>query len=219
MFFLTASDHMLNLSPSTQFLVLAGLTLAGLAYALRHTSYHVVSLVLRGLSALFYRVRVVDAQNLPATGGALVICNHVSYIDALILQVALTRRARFLAFTGSMPPVWLRVALRAAGVQLVEHRRARAAVKRAVDLLRAGELVCVFPEVQISRSGVVMEIRRDLELIAHAAKVPVVPVFLDRLWSRMFSFSGSEVFLEAASSPSALSGDGDHRAAAAGRAD
>ncbi len=193
-FFLAASDHVLDLTPSTQFLALAGLTLAGLVYALRHTAHQLVSLVLRGLSALFYRVRVVDAQNLPATGGALVICNHVSYIDALILQVALTRRARFLAFTGPMPPVWLRIALRATGVQLVEHRRARAAVKRAVDLLRAGHLVCVFPEVQISRSGVVMEIRRDFELIAHAAKVPVVPVFLDRLWSRMFSFSGQKYF-------------------------
>jgi acyl-[acyl-carrier-protein]-phospholipid O-acyltransferase/long-chain-fatty-acid--[acyl-carrier-protein] ligase len=193
-FYLIAADRTLDLSPSTQFLLLAGITFAGLVYALRHTSYHLVSLVLRGLSALFYRVRVIGAENLPVTGGALVICNHVSYIDALILQVALPRRAWFLALTGTMPPAWLRVALRATGVRLVGNRRARAAAKRAGDWLKSGDLVCVFPEVNISRSGVVMEIRKDFELIAHTAKVPVVPVFLDRLWSRMFSFSGQKYF-------------------------
>ena len=193
-FFLVASDRMLDLSPANQCLLLAGLTLVGLIYALRHTSYHMVSLVLRGLSALFYRVRVVGAQNLPATGGALVVCNHVSYIDALILQVALPRKAWFLASTAAPPPFWLRIALRATGVRLVEPHRGKAAAKRAREWLRAGDLVCVFPEVEISRSGVVMEIRRDFELIAHLAKVPVVPVFLDRLWSRMFSFSGQKYF-------------------------
>ena len=52
----------------------------------------------------------------------------------------------------------------------------------------------MFPEVQISHSGVVMEIRKDFEMIARAANVPVVPVFLDRLWSRMFAFSGQKYF-------------------------
>jgi acyl-[acyl-carrier-protein]-phospholipid O-acyltransferase/long-chain-fatty-acid--[acyl-carrier-protein] ligase len=194
LFVLIAGDRFLDLSPSIKFLLLAGLTLAGLLYALLYTLHHTINLVLRGLSALFYRVRVQGAENLPATGGALVICNHVSYIDALILQVVLPRRTWFVAFTGARPPGWLRLALRATGVRVVGSRRARAASKQAADRLRAGEWVCVFPEVQISRSGVVMEIRKDFESIAHAAKVPVVPVFLDRLWSRMFSFSGQKYF-------------------------
>ena len=192
LFVFVAGDHFLNLGPSTQFLVLAGLTLAGLLFALLHTTHNTVSLILRALSALFYRVRVEGAENLPATGGALIICNHVSYIDALILQVVLPRRTWFVAFTGARPPASMRLALRATGVQVAGSRQARAAAKRAADRLKAGELVCVFPEVQISRSGVVMEIRKDFEAIAHAAKVPVVPVFLDRLWSRMFAFSGQK---------------------------
>ena len=194
LFVLIAADRYLDVSPSIQFMLLAGITLTGLLFALRHTTHNTVSLMLRGMSALFYRVRAQGMENLPATGGALIICNHVSYIDALILQVVLPRRTWFVAFTGARPSAWLRLALRATGVQVVLSRRARAASKQAAERLKAGDLVCVFPEVQISRSGVVMEIRKDFESIAHAARVPVVPVFLDRLWSRMFAFSGQKYF-------------------------
>lgn len=194
LFVLIAGDRFLGLRPSVQFLLLAGVTLAGTLFALRHTAYHAVNLVLRALSALFHRVRVQGAENLPSGVGALIICNHVSYINALILQVAIPRRTWFFAFAGAMPSAWLRLALRATGVRVVSPRRARAASKRAADLLKAGELVCVFPEVQISHSGVVVEIRREFEMIARAANVPVVPVFLDRLWSRMFAFSGQKYF-------------------------
>ncbi|HUJ42042.1 MAG TPA: MFS transporter [Opitutaceae bacterium] len=194
LFVLVASDRLLDLSPANQFFVLAGLTLLMLLYALRHVSNEAVNLALRALSALFYRVRIQGAENLPPLGGGLVICNHVSYIDALILQVASPRRMRFLAFAGSRPSPWLRLAYRATGVRVVGPRRARAAAKQAVEGLRAGELVCVFPEVRISRSGVVLEIRKDLTVIARSAGVPVVPVFLDRLWSPMFSFSGQKYF-------------------------
>ena len=194
LFALLAYDRLFNLSPRLQFFVLAGFTLAGLLYALRHTMHHTISLVLRGLSALFYRIRIKGAENLPPIGGALVICNHVSYIDALILQVVSPRRMRFLAFAGSRPSRWLRLAYRATGVRVVDPRRARAAAKQAVEALKAGDLVCAFPELRISRSGVVMEIRKDLIVIARTAGVPVVPVFLDRLWSPMFSFSGQKYF-------------------------
>jgi acyl-[acyl-carrier-protein]-phospholipid O-acyltransferase/long-chain-fatty-acid--[acyl-carrier-protein] ligase len=194
LFVLTASDRMLNLSPAVQFLLLAGCALVGLLYSLRHVSHHAGNLLLRALSALFYRVRVQGLENLPVAGGAVVICNHVSYIDALILQVACPRRMRFMAFTGLKQLRRLRLASQATGVSVVSPGRAKAAAKRAVEKLKAGELVCIFPEAQISRSGVVMEIRKDLETIAHAAGVPVVPVFLDRTWSPVFSFSGLKYF-------------------------
>jgi acyl-[acyl-carrier-protein]-phospholipid O-acyltransferase/long-chain-fatty-acid--[acyl-carrier-protein] ligase len=194
LFVLAASDRMLNLTPAAQFLLIAGLALGLLVYSLRHVSHNAVHLALRALSALFYRVRVKSVENLPSTGGALVICNHVSYIDALILQVAIPRRTRFMAFSGSRQSWWLRLASRATGVRVVSTRQARAAAKQTVEKLKAGELVCVFPEAHISRSGVVMEIRKEFEVIAHAAGVPVVPVFLDRLWGSMFSFSGQKYF-------------------------
>ncbi|MFA5058929.1 MAG: AMP-binding protein, partial [Opitutaceae bacterium] len=194
LFALLAYDRLFNLRASTQFFVLAGLTLVMLGYSLRHVSYHAVSVVLRAISALFYRVRVQGLENFPPAGGALVICNHVSYIDALILQVVCPRRMHFLAFAGSRLPRWLRFATRATGITVVMPRRSRAAVKRAVERLRAGELVCIFPEGQVNRTGMLMEIHKGFEAVARQAGVPVIPVFLDRKWSPMFSFSGQKYF-------------------------
>ena len=194
LFTLTAADHLLNLTPVGHLYLLAGLTLVMLLYALRHTGHQAVCVVLRTISALFYRVRVHGIEHVPPAGGALVICNHVSYIDAMILQVACPRRVRFLAFADSRQPRWIRFAHRAAGIRMVLPRRSRAAAKQAVDRLRAGELVCIFPEGRINRTGMLMEIRKGFETVARRAGVPVVPVFLDRRWSPMFAFSGQKYF-------------------------
>ena len=193
-FVLVASDSTFDLQPAPQFFMLGGITLAMLAFALRHTSSATGHLALRAASALFYRVRTKALENLPVSGGALVICNHVSYIDALILQVAWPRRTLFITFVGRRPSWWRRLQFRATGITVVAPRHARAAAKQAVEMLKAGELVCIFPEAQVYPSGVVMEIRRDFEAVAHAAGVPVVPVFLDRQWSPMFAFSGQKYF-------------------------
>jgi len=193
-FIVLASNHALDLSPAVQFWVLGGLTLAALVYALRFVSHHVVNFMLRMISAAFYRVRVDGLENLPSTGGALVICNHVSYIDALILNVACPRSLLFMVFTGSNQSWWLRLAWRATGVRAVGPRRARRGVKQAVEHLSSGHLVCIFPEIGISKSGVVLELRKDFEAVARAAGVSVIPVYVDRQWSTMFAFSGQKYF-------------------------
>jgi acyl-[acyl-carrier-protein]-phospholipid O-acyltransferase/long-chain-fatty-acid--[acyl-carrier-protein] ligase len=182
---LTAQQQLLALLVPT---VLVGL------YTTWLLSEKLVRLFIKIVVRLLYRVEVRGLEHLPASGGALVICNHVSYIDALILQVSCARRMRFLSLVGSLPSRWLRLASRATGVQVVMPRRSHGAIKRAVERLRDGELVCIFPEGQINRSGVPMELHKGFESVAHQAGVPVIPVFLDRAWSPMFSFSGQKYF-------------------------
>jgi acyl-[acyl-carrier-protein]-phospholipid O-acyltransferase/long-chain-fatty-acid--[acyl-carrier-protein] ligase len=67
-------------------------------------------------------------------------------------------------------------------------------MRDAVARIRAGEIVCLFPEGELSRSGSLLKLRRGYEIIARQAEAPVVPVWLDRLWGSIFSFKGGRFF-------------------------
>src|SRR5256885_9313074 len=73
-------------------------------------------------------------------------------------------------------------------------RQGRCAIKAATERLAAGEVVCLCPEGQLTRSGTLLRLRRGYELIAQHANAPVVPVWLDRLWGSIFSFQGGRFF-------------------------
>ncbi len=67
-------------------------------------------------------------------------------------------------------------------------------MREAAAKIRAGEIVCLFPEGELSRSGSLLRLRRGYEIIARQAEAPVVPVWLDRLWGSIFSFQGGRFF-------------------------
>jgi acyl-[acyl-carrier-protein]-phospholipid O-acyltransferase/long-chain-fatty-acid--[acyl-carrier-protein] ligase len=145
---------------------------------------------------LAYHVRVIGAEHLPTTGGCLVVCNHLSYSDGLILASHLPRPGRFLVYRRyvDMPVVGL--FMRAAGVIPVaaeDSRRALlASIDAAVEAAKAGEVVVIFPEGKLSRSGQMDVFRSGLERIASRAGVPVVPAHLDGLWGTISSRSAKK---------------------------
>lgn len=147
------------------------------------------------LAALFacvlYRVRSSGAERIPATGGALLIANHLSYVDPIVLQLACPRRIRFVGFHGLRKHWFFDLCLRWSGALLISERRPSDGIKGAIRAVEAGELVCVFPEGHISRTGQLMEIKRGFELIARRARVPVIPAAIDGLWGSIFSFAGN----------------------------
>ena len=143
---------------------------------------------------IFYRVRIVGAGNLPTEGGALLVSNHVSYVDAVLLGVACRRPIHFLAFDAFFKVPVLGSILRLAGAIPISQQRPKEAIARAVALLKEGRIVCIFPEGELTRTGEVMGFKRGFELLARKASVPVVPVHLDSLWGSIFSFSGGRYF-------------------------
>ncbi len=149
------------------------------------------------LTHSLYRVRVAGRENVPAEGGALLVSNHVSFVDGLVLRAAVRRPIRFLmhrdyARRWLRPVAW---ATRAIPVSAQAGPRAlMVALAEAGTAVAQGEVVCVFAEGQISRSGDLLPFARGLERIMQGREAPIVPVFLGGLWGSAFSFSKGRLF-------------------------
>jgi 1-acyl-sn-glycerol-3-phosphate acyltransferase len=156
-------------------------------FLLRFLSWVLVSVV--------YRVRRQGAQRIPETGAALIVSNHVSFVDALVLMAISPRPIRFVMDRAifAMPVLsWLFCQVKAIPItafksdpQLVEH-----AFARVSEELRDGQLVCIFPEGRITDSGELQPFRPGVVRILERDPVPVVPVALQGLWGSFFSRKG-----------------------------
>src|SRR5258708_4111207 len=147
----------------------------------------------RPLVRCFYRVTVRGLENLPA-GGFLLVPNHISWVDALILQLACPRPIRDVIDQEYYHQPILHPILRAIGCIPISKRQSHAAVRVAAEKLNEGEIVCVFPEGELERRGTLLRLQRGYEVIARHAKAPVVPVWLDQLWGSIFSLQGGKYF-------------------------
>ncbi|MBM4003700.1 MAG: MFS transporter [Planctomycetes bacterium] len=148
-------------------------------------------------SMTIYKVRVVGRENVPARGGALLVPNHVSYVDAMLLLLTSSRPIRVIAWAGNFQNRVLGTLGRLFGAILVDPSRPKsivAALREARDAVAAGELVCIFPEGGISRSGQLLAFRPGMLRILEGNSVPVIPVYLDGLWGSIFSFERGRFF-------------------------
>ena len=142
---------------------------------------------------LLYRIRVLNAGRVPAQGGALIVANHLSYMDVIVLQVASPRPIRYVGHEVFLKKNWFfRLVYQLTGTIPVSPLNALETVRRVTLALQAGELVLVFPEGGISRTGQLMKLERGFELMARKAGVPVIPVAHDGLWGSVFSFSDNK---------------------------
>ncbi len=147
----------------------------------------------RLLVRCFYRVNATGLENLP-DGGFLLVPNHISWVDALVLQLACPRPIRYVIDQEYYHKPILHPVLRALGCIPINIRHSHAAVRAAAEKIADGEIVCVFPEGQLERRGVLLRLHRGYELIARHANAQVVPVWLDQLWGSIFSFQGGRFF-------------------------
>lgn len=155
--------------------------------------------LLRGLGSLLgrliYRVHPHFTERLPA-GGFLLLPNHLTWVDAIVLQLATPRPIRFIVFEAIYKLPLLNPVFRCVGAIPISPKRAKDAMRTAIELIEQGEVVCLFPEGELSRSGMLLRLKRGYELIARGAKCPVVPVWLDQLWGSIFSFEGGKYFFK-----------------------
>lgn len=146
-----------------------------------------------GLARLVYRVSATGLEHLPK-GGFLLLPNHITWVDAIVLGLAIPRPIRFIIDEGVYQNRFLHPVLRAVGCIPITARKAKDGMREAIARIQAGEIVCLFPEGELSRSGSLLRLRRGYEIIARQAEAPVVPVWLDQLWGSIFSFQGGRFF-------------------------
>ena len=152
----------------------------------------------RLVSGLFYPLRVRGRENLPRRGGALLVSNHVSFADWLLLTAAARRPVRFLISQEFHDSPWLKPFVSVARVipippGLRPHAVALA-LQRCGDAVRAGDVVCVFAEGGITRTRGLQPFQRGFERIMKNLDAPIVPVALDGVWGSIFSFAGGKFF-------------------------
>jgi len=189
-FYLCAS--VLKLSAPEIFLIVAVATLAATVYLLILLPDALLRFILWCVTNTVYRIRVVGRDNIPAKGGALFVCNHLSFADALLMIASTDRPIRFLMFKDIYESRWIKPfakILRAIPVSSDQRpRELIQSLQAASDAIRAGEVVCIFAEGQITRIGQLLEFQRGFERIMKNVDAPIIPVGLDNVLGSPTSF-------------------------------
>src|SRR5690606_14464168 len=135
-------------------------------------------------------------RHVPDEGPAVLVCNHVSYMDALVLAASIPRPVRFVMYYRIFQIPVMRWIFSAAGaIPIASPKEDLAMMERAFDAIDAalaeGELVLVFPEGRLTRDGAIAPFKSGVERILARRPVPVVPMALRNLWSSMWSRRGA----------------------------
>lgn len=186
--------HYLHVGLQSFFIWTAVMSLGATAYVLWLLPDSLLRLLLWMLTHTLYRLDVAGRERVPARGGALLVPNHVSMADAVLLIAAIDRPVRFLMFKGSYDHPLVKPFGKILGVIPISSdqgpREMIHSLRRATQALEDGELVCIFPEGQMTRIGQMMPFRRGMERIIKGVNVPIIPVNLDGVWGSIFSFAG-----------------------------
>jgi hypothetical protein len=139
-----------------------------------------------------YRIQTTGTSHIPERGAALIVCNHVSYVDALLLMAVSPRPIRFVMdVTIFRTPVMSWLFRQARAIPIASAKVDAAVMERAFEqvseALRDGQLVCIFPEGRITDTGELYPFRPGLTRVLERDPVPVVPVALRGLWGSAFS--------------------------------
>ena len=149
-------------------------------------------LILFFITHTIYRVRVLGRDNFPEKTGALLVCNHMSFVDVALLVASTDRPIRFVMYQGIYDMKLVKpFAKMMKAIPISSELRPRDMIRSlhvASEALRNDEIVCIFAEGQITRTGQLLPFRRGLERIMKGVEVPIIPVNLDGVWGSIFSF-------------------------------
>ena len=148
------------------------------------------------LLELFYGKEVVGLENLPKEGGYVIVSNHISWVDGVLLLWLLPRNVRFLVDGNNFSAGWQRFLSDPFGTIMMtaSPKSIGTALKTAREAVKSGDVVGLFPEGTIARTGQLQTFRPGVTKILKGTDAPVVPVWIDGMWGSLFSFSKGKFF-------------------------
>ena len=189
------SSTVLELSGRQIFLILGIGTVPVFVYVVWLLPGPTVRFLVWLLSHTVYRVRVRGRENLPGEGGALLVANHVSWLDGVLLVLYSPRPLRMIVFADYLDKWWFRLFAKDLGAIPVQpgKRSVVQSIQTAREALQDGDLVCIFPEGRLTRTGRIEEFRPGFLAILRNSEVPVIPIHLGGLWGSIFSYERGRV--------------------------
>ncbi len=141
-----------------------------------------------------YRVRTTGLENLPTKGPALLICNHITYVDAPLLMAIQQRRIRFMVYREYYETPWLKPLLKLMGAIPVSEndppRQILKSLQAARQALKDGYMVAIFAEGKLTRSGLMSAFRPGFQKVVKGTGAPIIPAYLGGAWGSVFSRAG-----------------------------
>ena len=188
----------LQLSPGVLFLLVGLSTIPVAAYIVFLLPGTSAKMAWWILSKLLYRLRVYGAKNVPLTGGALLVPNHVTWIDGIVLLLASPRPVRFIAYADYVYHPKLSFLARAFQVIPIKADGGPKALIQSLRTARQavedGHCVCIFAEGTLTRTGQMQPFQPGFLKIIQGTSAPVIPVYLHGLWGSIFSYRGKKFF-------------------------
>ena len=191
-FFIWMLGSVLKLNAATTFLVLGIASIGVTIYICRTLPEVLLKFINWIFTHSIYKVNVVDKDNVPSKGGALLVCNHISYVDPSLIMASLSRQIRFLMYRPIYKNKFINpfcrimkaipLSVKDSPKDIIKSlKEARAAVEE-------GHLVCVFAEGALSRTGNMLNFNRGFEYIMKDIDAPIIPVNIDSIWGSIFSY-------------------------------
>ena len=146
------------------------------------------------LLKIFYRIKIEGMENFPISGGCVVVSNHLSYADPVLIGAAFPRKIRYLAYAGLAGSRIMDFVFRLTKTLTVSSEKSLESIRESVKSLKKGTPLCVFAEGGISRAGNLLPFMRGPVLLAKKANVPLIPVHLDGVWGSVFSMDRGKFF-------------------------
>jgi len=151
----------------------------------------IVRLLILILTHTIYRVRVLEKSKIPAEGPALLVANHASFVDHLLIMSCTVRPIRFMMHESFYHYRWLYPIVKWVGIMEVPQgkpKKLRQLFKKTHKMLRDGEVICIFPEGSITENGIMATFKKGISsMIPKGLDVPVLPVRIGMLWGSIFT--------------------------------